>query len=87
MTSYEVNTFVVDLNDVLTLEDVDNWLDRISPVLDGYIQERDGTWSQVVLHNRVKVKIDRELNKLLDRRLELMDQKEEKKQTGVLCTV
>jgi len=87
MTSYEVNTFVVDLNDVLTLEDVDNWLDRISPVLDGYIQERDGTWSQVVLHNRVKVKIDRELNKLLDRRLELMDQKEEKKQTVVLCTV
>ena len=87
MTSYEVNTFVVDLNDVLTLEDVDNWLDRISPVLDGYVQESDGTWSQVVLHNRVKVRIERELNKLLDRRLELMDQKESKKPTGVLCTV
>ena len=72
MTSYEVNTFKIDWQNVNCIKDVDAWLDKLSPVLDGYVQEKDGTWKKTVHHNRVKVRVDLAIDQLLDKRLEFM---------------
>ena len=72
MTEVEVNTFKIDPKSIKTIEEVDEWLDKLSRVLNGYIHDLTGTEVKKEVSKRAKERIWMFVDPLLDRRLELM---------------
>jgi len=72
MTEYEINTFKIESEDLTTIKEIDDWLDKLSKFLNGYVTrgklevKRDEDVSQ-----RVETRVDMYIDLLLDKRLEL----------------
>ena len=80
MTEYEVNTFKIDFDAITEVEVVDMWLDKLSRVLNGYMEERNGQEVQKHLTKRAEARIWMFVDPLLDKRLDLTTVKTRVKQ-------
>jgi hypothetical protein len=70
MTEYEINTFKIDFDAISEIEEVDVWLDKLSRVLNGYVERRDGTEVKQILTARAEARVWMFVDLLLDKRLE-----------------
>lgn len=75
MTEYEINTFKIDFTAIKEIEEVDVWLEKLSRVLNGYIERRDGTVVKQYLTARAEARVWMFVDSLLDKRLELTTEK------------
>lgn len=71
MTEYEINTFKIDFDAISGVEEVDMWLEKLSRVINGYIERKDGTVVKQHLTARAEARVWMFVDSLLDKRLEL----------------
>lgn len=75
MTEYEINTLQIDFDAITAVEEVDMWLNKLSRVINGYVERRDGKEIKQILTKRAEARVWMFVDSLLDKRLKLTTKK------------